>query len=382
MLKKAGLIFSALLAFALAVMILTLVFASEKGTKKNTQSNKTSAAGTASTEKETKAVSKKENKKEAGTEAVSETESEVNGETEPSETESEKNGETEPEKNGETEPPKGNKEDAIPGVPKMPDNEAMERLCNQFILPRVRSGETWAVSLEDLEKGTVLQFNEDARVLSASVIKVFIMATVYDRVCYPKDEASAVTYNESYDGELRSLLNAMITVSDNDAANTCISICGGGDFEKGKEAVNAFCEENGYTDVHVGRRFLDSNPTDDNYISAKACRMILSDIYHGRCVNEEASAKMLEILKGQQLRNKIPAGLPQGFTCANKTGEMPLGYNLGCIENDIAIVFSPEKDYVLVALSSDLEGKNDEAISLIGQISSYTAAHLGELFPK
>ena len=377
MIKKAGMIASALLAFALAVMIFTLVFAYDKGAKKNAESNKASASAV-TTEKEVKTVSEKGNEKEAGAESVSEKDSEVNGETEPSETESEKNGETEPsEKNGETEPPrKGTQEEAIPGVPKMPDNEAMDALCSQFILPRVRAGETWAVSLEDLEDGTVLQFNEDAQVLSASVIKVFIMATVYDRVCYPKDEESAVIYSESYEGELRSLLNAMITVSDNDAANTCISICGGGDFEKGKEAVN------GYPGVHVGRRFLESEPTDDNYLTAKACRMILSDIYHGRCVNEEASAKMLEILKGQQLRNKIPAGLPQGFTSANKTGEMPLGYNLGCIENDIAIVFSPEKDYVLVVLASDLEGKNDEAISLIGQISSYTAKHLGELFSE
>ena len=270
--------------------------------------------------------------------------------------------------------------DTIPGVPKMPENEAMDELCSQFILPRVRAGETWALSLEDLGTGEVLAFNEEAQVLSASVIKIFIMATIYDRVCYPADEKSAVTYNESYDGELRSLLNAMITVSDNDAANTCIAICGGGDFEKGKAAINDFCEKNGYPGVHVGRRFLESAPTDDNYISAKACRLLLSDIYHGRCVNEEASAKMLEILKGQQLRNKIPSGLPSGFTSANKTGEMPLGYGLGCIENDVAIVFSPEKDYVLVALSSDLEGKNDEAISLIGQISAFTASHLDGLF--
>ena len=378
MIKKAGMIATALLAFALAVMVFTLVFASDKGSKKQAAANEASAKTSSGTESGKEAVSEAMSEEETGTESVAETESEKNGETEP-----EKNGETEPpEKNGETEPPKGNGEESIPGVPKMPDNEAMEQMCNQFILPRVRAGETWAVCLEDLEEGTVLQFNEEAEVLSASVIKVFIMATVYDRVCYPKDEASRVTYNESYDGELRSLLNAMITVSDNDAANSCIAICGGGDFEKGKEAINAFCEENGYTGVHVGRRFLDSNPTDDNYITAKACRMILSDIYHGRCVNEEASAKMLEILKGQQLRNKIPSGLPQGFTSANKTGEMPLGYNLGCIENDIAIVFSPEKDYVLVALSSDLEGKNDEAISLIGQISSYAAAHLEELFPE
>ena len=85
---------------------------------------------------------------------------------------------------------------------------------------------------------------------------------------------------------------------------------------------------------------------------------------------------MLEIVKGQALKNKIPAGLPEGFTSGNKTGEMPEGYGLGCIENDVAIVFPPEGEgegYILTVLSNDLAGRNDEAIAAIQQISSLTA---------
>jgi beta-lactamase class A len=85
---------------------------------------------------------------------------------------------------------------------------------------------------------------------------------------------------------------------------------------------------------------------------------------------------MLEIVKGQTLRNKIPAGLPSGFTSGNKTGEMPEGYGLGCIENDSAIVFAPEgmgEGYILTVMSNRLGGRNSEAISLIVQISSKVA---------
>ena len=306
--------------------------------------------------------------------------SERNAQTEPDK--SEVNGETEPEKNAEAEAFEGIGEGEIPGVPRIPENPAMEELCSTYIVPRLQMGETWVVSMEDMKSGVVQSFNEESQVLSASVIKVFIMATIYDKVCYPKDEESAVDYHESYEGELKSLLTAMITVSDNDAANRCIEICGGGDFHKGAQVINDFCHQHGYVNVHVGRRFLDPAPTDDNYISGKACRMLLSDLYHGKCVNEEADAKMIELLKGQQLRHKIPAGLPAGFTSGNKTGEMPLGYNLGCIENDIAIIFSPEYDYVLVVLSSDLEGRNDEADHVITQISAFTAAHLDALFTQ
>lgn len=80
---------------------------------------------------------------------------------------------------------------------------------------------------------------------------------------------------------------------------------------------------------------------------------------------------MLTILRGQTNRSKIPAGLPEGIRSANKTGEMPEGYNLGCIENDIAIIFTDKSDYVLAVLSNELAGKNEEARQLISQISSY-----------
>ena len=68
---------------------------------------------------------------------------------------------------------------------------------------------------------------------SASVVKVFIMGAVYDRVLYPKDEAHKVPYN----GDLTSLLQAMITVSDNDAANRLIEVLGEGNFQKGAEVM-------------------------------------------------------------------------------------------------------------------------------------------------
>ena len=34
---------------------------------------------------------------------------------------------------------------------------------------------------------------------------------------------------------------------------------------------------------------------------------------------------MLELLEGQTVKGKIPAGLPNGVETANKTGEMPSG---------------------------------------------------------
>ena len=59
-----------------------------------------------------------------------------------------------------------------------------------------------------------------------------------------------------------------------------------------------------------------------------------------------------------------------------KEGEMPEGYNLGCIENDVAIVFPPEgkgEGYILTILSNELAGRNNEAITEFSKMSSMVA---------
>ena len=264
-------------------------------------------------------------------------------------------------------------------VPSPAYDHPVSDLYEMYFSGREQNGEKWAVSLDKLGadnamQDVILEYNGDMVMQSASVIKIFIMGAVYERVCYPDGTYPAIVYDEQYEGELRSLLENMISVSDNDCANRLVEILGEGDFERGKEVVNQFCKDHGYTASHLGRRFLASNPTDDNYTSAADCRKILSEIYRGTLVNFEASEKMLSLLKMQTVRYKLPAGLPPEFTSASKTGEMPEGYGLGCIENDVAIIFSPYGDYVLAVLSNDLGGRNDEAQHLFHDISSYVAS--------
>ncbi len=256
------------------------------------------------------------------------------------------------------------------------NQELIRRLHASYLAQEEAAGALWSVSYEDLqENGEVIEYQADRKVLSASVIKVFIMGAVYDRICYPSEDMEPIGYTESYDGELGELLQQMITVSSNEAANRLVEILGDGSFDQGILVVNDFCTRHGYTHTTLGRRFLGSNENGDNYVSASDCRQILSDIYHGKLVNEEASEKMLNRLKAQTVKHKIPSGLPTGFTSANKTGEMPEGYGLGCIENDMAIVFTSQGDYILVVLSSELGGRNSQAQTTISAISSQTAQY-------
>ena len=207
---------------------------------------------------------------------------------------------------------------------------------------------------------------------SASVIKIFIMGAVYERGVYAAEcGKKLIPMGEAYDGELKELLTAMIAVSDNNAANELVTRLGQGDFEAGAAVVNEFCKEHDFTATHLGRRFLAENPTDDNYTSAADCAAFLSGLYNGTLLNVEASGKMLELLEGQTVKGKIPAGLPNGVETANKTGEMPSGYGLGSIENDVAIIMNGRYPYILCVLSNDI-ADNGSAQSVIRGISERT----------
>ena len=270
--------------------------------------------------------------------------------------------------------------DALPVSPAETETKMsygpLERPLKELISPREAAGENWAVAYEDLETGESYGYREDETLQSASVVKLFIMGAGYRYMCYPPEGEEVIPFGEEYSGQLRDTIVSMITVSDNNCANLLIDRLGEGDFAKGTQRIKDFCEENGYVGTSIGRRFMESNPSGDNYTTAADTRKFLSDLYHGKLVNEEASGKMLDIVRGQTRKNKIPAGLPAGFTSGNKTGEMPEGYGLGCIENDSAIVFAPEgmgEGYVLTVMSTNLGGRNSEAISTIVQISSMVA---------
>ncbi|MGM9937931.1 MAG: serine hydrolase, partial [Candidatus Ornithomonoglobus sp.] len=72
-------------------------------------------------------------------------------------------------------------------------------------------------------------------------------------------------------------------------------------------------------------------------------------ILDGTIINPEYSAKILDLLKRQEVLHKIPAGVPEGIETANKTGELEY------LEGDAAIVYAPSGTYILVIISQDMD---------------------------
>lgn len=173
---------------------------------------------------------------------------------------------------------------------------------------------------------------------SASVIKVFIMEYIY-----AKDGTDGVSLSDTAGGyTVRDLVFSMITRSDNSATNLLIDYTG-------MDTLNAYFKEQGYQDTSVERKMLDTKAQSmgkDNYTSVNDVMQFADRLYISR--NEYPYSEMLNIMKKQQVRTKIPLMLPSGVTVANKTGE------LSNVENDIGIVFTEQGDFAAVFLCSSL----------------------------
>ena len=200
---------------------------------------------------------------------------------------------------------------------------------------------------------------------SASVMKLFIMGTVY----------TALENGElSRTDEIMELLHNMIVYSDNSASNALLAKLGDGSYADGIAKVDAFIASHGFSSMTVeynGFNDPATNTSSDhfNQVAAKDCGKLLEDIYRRTWVNRTVSNEMESLLLSQDTRYKIPAGLPDGVLCGNKTGEMDT------TENDAAIIYGKNCDYILVVLSSDW-GSKDQAISRISELSRITYRYL------
>lgn len=207
----------------------------------------------------------------------------------------------------------------------------------------------WSVYFAQPETGAYMVIN-DQQMATASVIKLYVMGAVLEAI-----ETGAMENSQ----EIESLLESMITVSDNDAWTSLTEMLGDGDYHTGMERVTSYARANGYTDTEVKR---DLNPY--NYSSVKDTGLFLQRVLEGTNVSEQASKKMLTLLMAQEVTRKIPAGVPEGVITANKTGE------LDTIQNDAAIVFAPTGTYILVIFT------DGGAVSDIRDLSSIICAYV------
>ena len=222
----------------------------------------------------------------------------------------------------------------------------------------LNDGTEYAVYLAYPQKTDEIFVYNSKKMRSASMIKVFILAAVMEKVSNGEislDEIIPLKSGDKVGGagilvgykngsqlSLKTYLKLMITHSDNTATNVVID-------RIGMSAINDYILRNGYNDTILQRKMMDYsaiNAGRENFSSVKDLGKIFLKIYKHACINEEYDKIMIEFLKSQTDTDCFPAALP-GKVIAHKTGA------LNGLYDDGGIIYNPGNDTVLVIMTEN-----------------------------
>lgn len=208
---------------------------------------------------------------------------------------------------------------------------------------------TYAIGIKNFKTGEDYFYNEERTFSTASIYKLWIMATVFKFIDEGKltpekqlsqsattlnsafgiDEESAEIKEGAISYTVKEALEQMITISHNYAAYLLT-------YAVKITPVKNYIHELGMTNSNTG---------DPSYTTVKDTALFYEKLYKGEVVNPTASKEMLEILRRQKINDRIPKYLPTDIESAHKTGE------LGQVKHDAGIVFAPNGDYIIVLFS-------------------------------
>ena len=219
----------------------------------------------------------------------------------------------------------------------------------------------YGVAARKLDGGEVVLINANRRYPSASLYKLLVMYRVFQKMdagslapgdtitIHPGDMQDAGTDEGLSPGDsitVERALEAMITVSSNAASFALVRAVGGWDYAMGA------ARELGMPDTYL----------DDYAWSSPADMLRFLDLLARRqLVSPGASDRMMELMKRQQIDNRIPALLPGSVEVAHKTGE------LENVRNDAGIVFAGNGTYVVVFMSDEITP--DQAVEAEARMS-------------
>lgn len=231
------------------------------------------------------------------------------------------------------------------------------------------------INFYDLNKNNGFSINGDKKVLSASMIKLLILAELMKKISENKFSLSDTIMiadsmktggdgvlkelNTGHHFTLKELATLMIIVSDNQATNILIDFLG-------MENINQLGKELRLKKTFLGRKMMDIEARKkgyDNYTCADDISSLLKLIYQEKLINKEASQFMLDILLRQQQGERLQRYLPSDIKIAHKCGD------LDNLENDGGIIWLGDRAYILVVLTNGMP--NLQCKQTIGKISKF-----------
>lgn len=230
----------------------------------------------------------------------------------------------------------------------------------------------YSLAFKDLNQSDTLSINSE-KTIAASVIKIYIMIEAYDQIKNGrihlndvvtlrndmKAEGSGVILNqpEGTKYTVQELIDLMMLKSDNTAANIMIDMLG---MNKINDRIKAL----GCINTELNRKMMDQNAINngiENYVSVDDLCLTFTKLYNSQCIDDKYDKYMLDLMKKNEAKSKIPDKLPSGVQVSNKSGEYP------GVQNDAGIVFTDKGAYV-ICVTTD-KGKEESQVNAISDIS-------------
>ena len=241
----------------------------------------------------------------------------------------------------------------------------------KYVIENALSGTsgTYGIIIQNLKTGEIYDTNAHTVFDTASLYKLWVMATVYKQIQNGQlDENQVIsqdvaTLNQEFDIDpnyaelaegtvtftIREALTQMITISHNYAALLLTE-------KIGLFSVARFLTDNGFTESIVGT--YGESPT----ATPSDIALFFKKLYKGELANQEYTDDMINLLKNQQLNEGVSKYLPDKSNVANKTGEIDY------LKHDGGIVFTDKGDYIIVVMSeSDNPPAAQERIALVSK---------------
>ena len=253
-------------------------------------------------------------------------------------------------------------------------------MVNRLKLLAVKYPGNVGIYFKDLSSNREWSYNPDRIFPSASLIKVPIMASVLDKVkkdnidlnleltLTKKDKrggsGSLKWVREGTKLSLLEIMYKMITESDNTATYMLIDYFGYDYFEQEFKKLGLY-----YTSITPeGMSLTSGRVAKENFTTPREMAYLFEKIYKKELIDKNSSEIMLEILKRTKSRSRLKKSLPRQWEMGHKTGLL----RKSC--HDVGIIFSPNGDYLLAVLTSNVPDYRS-AKNFITKVGNIAAAY-------
>lgn len=255
---------------------------------------------------------------------------------------------------------------------------------NELVVPKVNSilegfSGNAGLFIKDLNDGETFCLREKEVCPIASIIKLLILWELFTRIDLNEIsllERRKITdstkelpggikiggcgvlkiLNNGLEPTIYDLATLMITISDNVATGMLID-------ELGIDKINEKALILGLTNTKLKHKpyGVKQEKTFNNLSTPEDIALLLELYINSNLLSSQSRSTMIDILKKQQLKNKLPKLLPVDFPLAHKTGDLP------GVENDAGIFEFSDRKVIAVVVTNDMDN-NDEGVLLCNKI--------------